>query len=172
MTQFGSKRSIVLFFVNYSLSYVHYNGLLMKGYISAAFLVTQLALLVGNCWPCFAKYYPQVKLHEINNSVKKGISRRHLKIYFFSKTLKGQCQGSRSFNSFSLPYTNTYFCFASLKLLTNFEIAYCNPPQVSLLCDWSMFSDLSLAAGKCERINLSQVGLGISDKKIIPRKTE
>ncbi len=39
---------------------------------------------------------------------------------------------------------------ASLILLTNFENAYWNPPQNSLLCDKSMFSnaDLSLAAGK------------------------
>ncbi len=56
----------------------------------------------------------------------------------------------RSFKSFSLPYTIINFLFASLKILTNFENAYCNPPQNFLLCDWSMFSsaDLSLAAGK------------------------
>jgi hypothetical protein len=32
------------------------------------------------------------------------------------------------------------FLFASLKLLTNFENAYWNPPQNFLLCDRSMFS--------------------------------
>ena len=54
------------------------------------------------------------------------------------------------FQSFSLSYTIINFLFASLKLLTNFENAYWNPHQNSLLCDWLMFSsaDLSLAAGK------------------------
>jgi hypothetical protein len=44
--------------------------------------------------------------------------------------------------------------FASFKLLT---------PQNSLLSDWSVFSiaDLSLAAGKCARINLSQAVSGM-----------
>ncbi len=42
------------------------------------------------------------------------------------------------------------FLFASLKSLTNFENAYWDSPQNSLLCDWSMFCspNLSLAAGK------------------------
>jgi hypothetical protein len=50
-----------------------------------------------------------------------------------------------------------------MKILTNFENAYRNPPQNSLRCDWSMFSsaDLSLAAGKCVRINLSQAAFSI-----------
>ncbi len=41
------------------------------------------------------------------------------------------------------------FLSASLKLLTNLENAYWNPPQNSLLSDWSMFSssDLSLLIG-------------------------
>ncbi len=57
------------------------------------------------------------------------------------------------FQSFLLPYTINNFLFSSLKLLTNFENAYWNPPQNSLLCDWSMFSsaDLSLAAGKMHK---------------------
>ncbi len=61
-----------------------------------------------------------------------------------------RCWLSMSFKSFSLPYTLINFLFASLKLLTYFENAYLNPPQNSLLCDWSMFSsaDLSLAAEK------------------------
>jgi hypothetical protein len=32
--------------------------------------------------------------------------------------------------------------FASLKLLTNFENAYRHPPHNSLLCDWSLFSNV------------------------------
>ncbi len=51
-----------------------------------------------------------------------------------------------------LPYTIISLLFASLKLLTNFENSYWNPPQNSLLCDWSMLSStdlsLALAAGK------------------------
>jgi hypothetical protein len=35
-----------------------------------------------------------------------------------------RCWFSRSFKSFSLPYTSITFLFASLKLLTNFENAY------------------------------------------------
>ncbi len=56
-------------------------------------------------------------------------------------------------------YTVINFLFASLKLLTNFENAYWNPPQSSLLCDWSMFSSshLSLAA----RINVSPAASGM-----------
>ncbi len=56
----------------------------------------------------------------------------------------------RSYKSFPLPYTIINFLFASLKLLTNFENAYWNHPQNSLLCDWSMFSsaDHSLATLK------------------------
>jgi hypothetical protein len=40
--------------------------------------------------------------------------------------------------------------FASMKLPTNFENAYWNPPQNSLFCDWSMVSNVnpSLAAMK------------------------
>ncbi len=43
--------------------------------------------------------------------------------------------------------------FASLELRTNFENAYWNPPQITLLCDWWMFSsaDLSLIAGKMRK---------------------
>jgi hypothetical protein len=62
---------------------------------------------------------------------------------------------SRPFTSFSLRLTIINVLLASLKLLTNFENSYGNPPQNSLLCDWSKFSSahLLLAAGK---INLSQ----------------
>jgi len=54
------------------------------------------------------------------------------------------------FYLYFLKSTIINFLFASLKLLTYFENAYWNPPQNSLLCDWSMFSsaDLSLAAEK------------------------
>ncbi len=86
-------------------------------------------------------------------------------------SLKGQCHemyifwrskhfnyavsavGFEDFKSFPLPYTIINFYFDSFKVLTNFENAYWNPPQNSLLCDWSMFSsaDLSLAAGKMRK---------------------
>ncbi len=73
---------------------------------------------------------------------------------------------SRSFNSSSLPFTVINLLFASLKLLTNFENAYWNPPQDSLLCDWSMFSSAELSVyrmqGKCARINLSQAASGMT----------
>ncbi len=60
---------------------------------------------------------------------------------------------SRSFKSCSLPYTVINFLSASLKLLNNFDNAYWNPPQNSLLCGWSLFSssDLSLAARKMRK---------------------
>jgi hypothetical protein len=63
------------------------------------------------------------------------------------------------FKSFSLPFTYKLF-FASLKLLTNFENAYCNPPQISLLCDWSLFSssNLSLAAVSKRRFRVLEAG--------------
>jgi hypothetical protein len=57
------------------------------------------------------------------------------------------------FSSFSHPYTIVSFSFASLKLLTNSENAYWNPPQNSLLYDWPTPHWLQ---GKCARINLSQ----------------
>jgi hypothetical protein len=66
---------------------------------------------------------------------------------------------SRSFKSFSLSYTIFNFLFASLKLLINFENTYWNPPQNSLLCDWSMFSHW--LQGKCAKINLSPAALCI-----------
>jgi hypothetical protein len=58
--------------------------------------------------------------------------------------------------------SNINFVFASLKLL-DFENAFWNPTQYSLLCDWSMFSstDLSLAEVKCARNNLSQAASGM-----------
>ncbi len=61
----------------------------------------------------------------------------------------------------ALSYTIINFLFASLKLLTNFENAYCNPPF--LLWDWSMFSsaDLSLAAGTMRENELVTGGFGI-----------
>ncbi len=59
---------------------------------------------------------------------------------------------SRSFKSFSLPFTtfNFFILFSSLQLHINLENAYWNPPQDSLLCDWSLLSsaELSLTAGK------------------------
>ena len=70
---------------------------------------------------------------------------------------------SRSFKSFSVSYIIIIFLFASLKLLTNFENAYRNPPQNFLLCDWSMFpsADLSLAAGKLRKYELVTGGLKV-----------
>jgi hypothetical protein len=67
------------------------------------------------------------------------------------------------FQKLSLPYTNINFIYASLKLLTSFKNAYCNPLQSSL-CDWLIFciADLSLAAEKkCGRITLSQAASGM-----------
>ncbi len=61
----------------------------------------------------------------------------------------------KSFKCFSLCYTIINFLFASLKLLTNSENSYCNPPQNSLLCDVVDVSsiDPSLAAGKmCQNL--------------------
>ncbi len=68
----------------------------------------------------------------------------------------------RPLNSFSSWYSIN-FLVASLKLLTNFENAYWNPPQNSLHCDWSMFSsvDPTLAAVKIRQNQLSQPSLGI-----------
>jgi hypothetical protein len=67
------------------------------------------------------------------------------------------------FQKLSLSYIIINFLFASLILLTNFENAYWNPPQNSLLCDWSMFSsaDLSLAAGKMRENLMSPAAFGI-----------
>jgi hypothetical protein len=55
---------------------------------------------------------------------------------------------------FTILYSFKLFLFFLWNYLhTNFENAYLNPYQNSLLCDWSMFSnaDLSLAAGKMRR---------------------
>ncbi len=62
----------------------------------------------------------------------------------------------RSFNSFSLlPYTIIYFLFASLKLLTNFENAYCTKTLLripfSVIGRTFTGTDLSLAAGKMRK---------------------
>jgi hypothetical protein len=40
-------------------------------------------------------------------------------------------------SSFSLLYIIIIFLFAPLTLIANLENAYRNPPQNSLLCDWS-----------------------------------
>ncbi len=57
------------------------------------------------------------------------------------------------FQKFFTPYKIIYFLVASLKLLTNFENAYWNPAQNSLICDLSMFfsAGLSLAAAKMRK---------------------
>jgi hypothetical protein len=70
--------------------------------------------------------------------------------YYSQPFLCMRCWFSRPSKSFSLPYIIIKFLFVSLKLLTNFENAYWNPPQNSLLCDRSTFPgvDPSLAAGK------------------------
>ncbi len=61
------------------------------------------------------------------------------------------------FQQILLPFTIINFVFASLKLLTNFENAYWNPSQNSLLLADVLSADLLLAAGKkCVRVNLSQ----------------
>ncbi len=71
---------------------------------------------------------------------------------------------SRSFEIFSLPHKITSFLFASRNFeISNFENAYWNPPQYSLLCDWLMFfsADLSLAAATMRKIDLSQAASGM-----------
>ncbi len=47
-------------------------------------------------------------------------------------------------SSFSLLYIIINFLLASLKLITNFENAYLNLSQNSLLCVWSVFSTVVL----------------------------
>ncbi len=66
--------------------------------------------------------------------------------------LNQQQMFSRSFKSFPPPYTIINFLFVSSKLLTHFE--YWNPPQNSLLCDWSMFPvpTSHWLQGKCARL--------------------
>jgi hypothetical protein len=59
---------------------------------------------------------------------------------------------SRSFNSFSLPYTIIKFLFASLKLFTSFLHAYWNPPQNFLLCDSPMSSSANLSLASRENV--------------------
>ncbi len=53
---------------------------------------------------------------------------------------------------FSLYYPINNFCIFFFEI-TNFEIAYWNPPQHSLSCGLSMFSsaDLSLAGGEMRK---------------------
>ncbi len=80
-------------------------------------------------------------------------------------TLKGQCHEifwrSKHFNQYSCVCSVGFqglskaFYYpiqlsASLKLLTNFENNYWNPPQNSLLCDWSMFSGASCKHFQCQ----------------------
>ncbi len=69
----------------------------------------------------------------------------------------------RSLESFSLTYKIINFEFAFLKLLTNFENAYWNPPQNSLLCDgWcSLVTASHWLQRKCARTNLSQAASGM-----------
>jgi hypothetical protein len=77
----------------------------------------------------------------------------------------------RPFKSFSYPHTIIYFLFAFVKLLINFENAYGNPPQNSLLCNWSMFSSADpWLQGKCARINFSQAASGmiLQNHKLFP----
>ncbi len=61
---------------------------------------------------------------------------------------------SMSFKSFPIPYTIINFLFASLRLRTNSENAHWNPPQNSLLCDWScsLVPTSQWLQGKCARI--------------------
>jgi hypothetical protein len=69
----------------------------------------------------------------------------------------------RPLKSFSEYNPTTAFFYVSLKLVTYFENAYLNPPQISLLCHWSMFSSFgpSLAAWKMRKIQWSQAAFSI-----------
>ncbi len=64
------------------------------------------------------------------------------------------------------------FNFLLWKYFSEFENAYWNPPQNSLLCDWSVFSsaDLSMAAEKMRRIILSQAvsGMILQNHRLLP----
>ncbi len=64
------------------------------------------------------------------------------------ENLKKRMLFPRSFPSFLSCYININFLIASMKLLTNFENAYRNPPHNSLQCDWSKFTGLLLAVVK------------------------
>ncbi len=100
-------------------------------------------------------------LHKGRSSVKGTVSRDG---YFFEGLnifISTFCVCAHGFQSLSQAFQ---FCihlvtFYLLLLLTNFENAYWNPPQNSLLCDCPMFSsaEISLAARRGRaRINLSQ----------------
>jgi hypothetical protein len=66
------------------------------------------------------------------------------------------CACTDGFQGLSKAFTtlyNYYIFICFFETLTNFENAYLNSPQNSLLCDWSMFSnaDHSLVAGKMRK---------------------
>ncbi len=60
------------------------------------------------------------------------------------------CVCSDGFQGLSKVFYYPIQLFASLKLLTNFENNYGNPPQNSLLYDWSMFSGASCKHFQCQ----------------------
>ncbi len=98
-----------------------------------------------------SKVVSEDTVFEISHCFKVTVSRDE---YFFEglniliSTFCVCADGFQSLsNSFSLPDTIINFLFASLKLLTNFDNAYCEvkPPQSSFLCDWSMFFSADLS---------------------------
>jgi hypothetical protein len=86
------------------------------------------------------------------------ISFGHTHFFVDSTVLKGQCLEMDNFfedlhtnllcqrwwllYGVLLCYLILQFLFTSMKLFTHCVNAYWNPPQVSHLCDWSMFSSL------------------------------
>ncbi len=105
-------------------------------------------------------------------------------------SLKGQCHEldiflwrSKHFNQYFLFMRRWFsrsfksiiinFLFASLKLLTNFENAFWNPLQNSLICDWSMMPTCHWLQGKCARINLSQAAfdMNLQNQRGLPVST-
>ncbi len=71
---------------------------------------------------------------------------------------------------FLLPYTIVHFLVAFLKLLTNFENAYWNPPQnsFSVIGQCSLVPTSHWMQGKCARTNLSQASKKYSSRDTNP----
>ncbi len=81
-------------------------------------------------------------------SFKGSVSRDCLFFEGLNMLTSTFCDHSKAFHG---PYKIINFLIASLKLLTNSENAHWNPPQSSLLCDWSKYANVDpslVAAGK------------------------
>jgi hypothetical protein len=118
-------------------------------YVSVTVLFLRMCICTNHTFALF---------HQCPINISKYVKGKVMDIFWVSKHfnqyfMSMQWWSSRFFKSFSLPYIIVNFLIASLKVLTNVENAYWNPPQNSLLCDWSMFStaDLSLGAWKMRK---------------------